>query len=71
MARFSILWLGLLGLILACNQRPTSAEETSPGPVTETDKQRYNLNPSDELLYDSMDSLEVDSLAEDSLLRKE
>ncbi len=39
-------------------QQDTSGK---PGPVTESDKSRYNLNPTDELRYGTLDSANQDS----------
>lgn len=50
----SVIWLtGCKG-----PQKDTSG---TPGPVTESDKSRYNLNPTDELRYGTLDSTNQDS----------
>lgn len=41
-----------------------NTDTLSPGPITEMDKSRYNLNESDELLHDSQDSVSQDTLPE-------
>lgn len=54
--------------VMACGQ--TKEEKTdSPGPITESDKTRYNLSPSDELEYGTIDSLQSDSARQDSAER--
>lgn len=69
MKNVSVLITLLLLLVIGCGQSNKSQdnEVNSPGPVTESDKNRYNLNPNDELNYGSMDSVMRDSLRADSL----
>jgi hypothetical protein len=71
MVKLNLLFIPLFACCIACGNRTETNEEAGPGPISEPDKQRYNLNPSDEMLYDSLDSLVADSLAQDSLKRKE
>lgn len=40
------------------------ADTLSPGPITEMDKSRYNLNETDEMLHDSQDSVVADTLSQ-------
>jgi hypothetical protein len=63
---------GLMGIILGIGALScgSNQEQQDPGPVTEMDKTRYNLNNSDELLYGTSDTLKQDSLAKDSLDKK-
>ncbi len=50
----SVIWLtGCKG--------PQKDTNGTPGPVTESDKSRYNLNPTDELRYGTLDSTNQDS----------
>ncbi|WP_149915720.1 hypothetical protein [Sphingobacterium cavernae] len=70
MKNLSILSILLLSLLIGCGQSTNESqenEENSPGPVTEADKQRYNLNSNDELIYGTVDTLNQDSLRMDSL----
>ncbi|TJZ51460.1 hypothetical protein FAZ15_20295 [Sphingobacterium olei] len=62
----------LMGIILGIGALScgSNEEQQDPGPVTEMDKTRYNLNNSDELLYGTSDTLKQDSLAKDSLDKK-
>lgn len=64
------LWLFTILFFVACGQRNnsegTSAEGNDPGPVTEADKQRYNLNNSDVMNYGTLDSADVDTIPTDS-----
>ncbi|MCC2598003.1 hypothetical protein [Sphingobacterium sp. FBM7-1] len=46
------------------NETDLDADTLSPGPITEMDKSRYNLNETDEMLHDSQDSVAADTLAE-------
>lgn len=60
----------LLLLIMGCGQsskESQNVEENGPGPVTEADKQRYNLNTNDEVAYGSIDTVNQDSILQDSL----
>jgi ABC-type Fe3+-citrate transport system substrate-binding protein len=66
----SILLITFLLIVIGCGQTNNESQENdtnSPGPVTESDKQRYNLNSNDELIYGSTDTLNQDSLRADSL----
>lgn len=63
-----IIAAGCLWLLVGCGPQQQDAVET-PGPVTESDKYRYNLNPNDELRYDNLDSTERDTVVKDSLLQ--
>jgi len=48
-------------LLTACG--PSKKEKTGgPGPVTESDKTRYNLNPNDEVRYGTPDTVSKDSI---------
>ena len=70
MKNLSILSIFLLSLLIGCGQSTNESQENdenSPGPVTEADKQRYNLNTNDELIYGTVDTLNQDSLRLDSL----
>jgi hypothetical protein len=70
MKNLSILSIFLLSLLMSCGQSTKESQESdenSPGPVTEADKQRYNLNTNDELIYGTVDTLNQDSLRLDSL----
>lgn len=44
--------------------------EATPGPVSEMDKSRYNLNSTDEPLYGTTDTLKQDSLQKADSLKK-
>lgn len=46
------------------------ADESTPGPVSEMDKSRYNLNSTDEPLYGTTDTLKQDSLAKADSINK-
>ncbi|MBD1430522.1 hypothetical protein [Sphingobacterium litopenaei] len=70
MKTLSVVCIILLLLAMGCGQSNSDSknvEENSPGPVTEPDRQRYNLNPNDEVVYGSVDSLNQDSIRRDSL----
>lgn len=58
----------ILFLHVNCNSSSNSEQEakSDPGPVSEMDKNRYNLNSSDELIYGTTDSLLSDSLNTDT-----
>ncbi|WDF70153.1 hypothetical protein PQ465_07185 [Sphingobacterium oryzagri] len=51
-------------------EKKVEGEESTPGPVTEMDKSRYNLNSTDEPLYGTTDTLKQDSLQKADSLRK-
>ena len=53
---------------LACNSNQETEGSRDPGAVTETDRQRYNLNSSDATLYDPLDTARRDSIDMDSSL---
>ncbi len=60
---FALLSVG----ITSCNQNTQDkGAGAEPGPVTEVDKQRYNLNSTDVRLYDSPDSTRIDSVNKDT-----
>lgn len=70
MKNLSILFSIFLLIIIGCGQSNNDSQDNevnSPGPITQSDKNRYNLNPNDELNYGSMDSVIRDSLGGDSL----
>jgi len=70
MKNLSILISMFLLIIIGCGQSNNDSQDNevnSPGPVTQSDKNRYNLNSNDEFNYGSMDSLMRDSLRGDSL----
>lgn len=65
---YHFLYLSLMFILFSCGQSTTPSEESGPGPMSETDRQRYNINPSDEMHHETLqDSLMKDSLAQDSL----
>lgn len=71
MKTLSILFTFLLFLIIGCGQSTNETQDNevnAPGPVTQADRDRYNLNAHDELNYGSMDSVMRDSLRADSLI---
>ena len=50
-------------LMTACGGgKDVETQDTDPGPVSESDKSRYNLNSTDEPLYGTTDTLKQDSL---------
>lgn len=52
-------------LFTACG--PSKKEKTGgPGPVTESDKTRYNINPNDEVRYGTPDTTKKDSIKGDT-----
>lgn len=62
------LYLSLFILTMSCGQSTTTNEETGPSPISETDKQRYNLNPADQMHHETIqDSVMQDSILQDSL----
>ncbi|SFS37505.1 hypothetical protein [Sphingobacterium wenxiniae] len=65
--------LSFVGLFMACQSgtnNATMTDENTPGPVSEADQSRYNLNASDKALYGTTDTLNQDSLSTlDSLSR--
>ncbi len=61
--------IGISVLMLnACESSTETVKTVNHGPVTESDKIRYNLNPTDEIRYGSPDSLDNDSLQTDTLV---
>ncbi|TCV10190.1 hypothetical protein EDC17_103635 [Sphingobacterium alimentarium] len=48
-----------------------TTDPNTPGPVTEMDRDRYNLNPNDEVVYGSIDSVLQDSIRADSINRNQ
>ncbi len=70
-----VLFASLPSLLWSCgggNSESSSADsvETTPGPVSEMDKSRYNLNSTDEPLYGTTDTLKQDSLQKADSLKK-
>lgn len=67
----TILSLLFLFVIIGCgqstNKESQETDAAAPGPVTQSDKNRYNLGTNEELVYGSMDSVMRDSLKADSL----
>ncbi|NQD69876.1 hypothetical protein HP439_03955 [Sphingobacterium shayense] len=64
-----IFLLGMLLTLSSCgNGRQESETTDNPGPVNEMDQSRYNLNSSEKSLYGTTDTLNQDSLAQDSLV---
>lgn len=62
MRKYNFIWAMVLNVILTMGCGNTSTDQTEkPGPVTESDKSRYNLNPTDELRYGTLDSANQDS----------
>ncbi len=60
-------------IVAGCGQSKNEGDETgssTPGPITESDKSRYNLNAPDEVIYGTMDSIQSDSTAKDSTKHK-
>ena len=51
-------------------KKASETEESTPGPVSEMDKSRYNLNSTDEPLYGTTDTLKQDSLEKADSLKK-
>ncbi|TDS12201.1 hypothetical protein [Sphingobacterium paludis] len=51
-------------------KKATDTDESTPGPVSEMDKSRYNLNSTDEPLYGTTDTLKQDSLEKADSLKK-
>lgn len=55
-------------ILWGCGQ--SNNEKTgNPGPITESDKSRYNLNSADEIKYGTIDSIKMDSIRKDSMER--
>lgn len=53
-------------LLSGCGQ--SKKEKTGgPGPVTESDKTRYNINPNDEVRYGTPDTVRKDSTKGDTV----
>ena len=73
MKTLKVFCLATIFIHLSCNNQTTSESENSlsnpdnPGPITESDKNRYNLNPNDEVKYGTLDSVMQDSIKQDSL----
>jgi len=76
MKKFKTIWVGLIFICFGCSEfnSDNSLESTiddvepnMPGPVTESDAQRYNLNTHDEFLYGRIDSTTKDSVTKDTL----
>lgn len=66
----SVLFLAVGLFMIGCGQSNKDSQNNelnSPGPVTESDKNRYNLNSNDELVYGSVDSVMQDSLHADTV----
>ncbi len=59
-----------LSLIACGNSKSEKVEDSNPGPVSEMDKSRYNLNQTDEPLYGTTDTLKQDSLAKADSIKK-
>ena len=51
-------------------EKKVEGEESTPGPVSEMDKSRYNLNSTDEPLYGTTDTLKQDSIKKADSLKK-
>lgn len=62
-------------MFMACQsggKEETTTDESTPGPVSDMDKSRYNLNAADEILYGTTDTLKKDSLeAVDSMQKRD
>lgn len=76
MKKLAILFFTVAPLyLISCGGSTDKAAESgdslsNPGPVSEMDKSRYNLNSTDEPLYGTTDTLKQDSLAKaDSVKR--
>ncbi len=70
-----VLFASLLLLLWSCgggssDSNAADTVETTPGPVSEMDKSRYNLNSTDEPLYGTTDTLKQDSLQKADSLKK-
>ncbi len=53
--------------IASCNQKTEDkGNGVDSGPVTEVDKQRYNMNSNDVTIYDPLDSTGIDSINKDT-----
>lgn len=66
MKYFHLLYCLLIFVFLSCGPQETSNGENGPGPVSETDRQRFNLNPADELHYETLQ----DSIMQDSMMQE-
>lgn len=64
-----ILAFGLLLVLVGCGQNSNTeqTDNNAPGPITETDRSRYNINSNEESMYGTMDSLMGDSIRRDSI----
>lgn len=54
-----------IGMTMSCRQ-PEKEKTGGPGPVTESDKTRYNINPNDEVRYGTPDTTKKDSIKGDT-----
>ncbi|TDQ80003.1 hypothetical protein [Sphingobacterium yanglingense] len=65
MRTYDYFFITMLSALLMIGCRSSTKEvsgKSGPGPVTESDKSRYNLNPTDELRYGTLDSANLDSM---------
>ncbi|MGO1244324.1 MAG: hypothetical protein ACTJHT_13940 [Sphingobacterium sp.] len=68
----SFFFLALVVALASCSNAGDQTDNTeNPGPVSEMDQSRYNLNQSDKSLYGTTDTLNEDSLSRDSLDRQD
>ncbi len=59
---------GVLIMLSSCGNGKNDKDATdNPGPVNEMDQSRYNLNQTDKSLYGTTDTINQDSVAQDSL----
>ncbi|WP_164122631.1 MULTISPECIES: hypothetical protein [Sphingobacterium] len=54
--------LGITVLLLSACGPSKKEKAVGPGPVTESDKTRYNINPNDEVRYGIPDTVDRDSV---------
>ena len=71
MKKIKLLGLAFILFNISCNQSSNETQDSNtnpnaPGPVTEVDKNRYNLNPNDEVVYGTADTINQDSLSVDT-----
>lgn len=56
--------MAAIGVLFSCSggsNTSSDPEKQPPGPVTEMDKSRYNLNAPDEMLQEMQDSTAIDT----------
>lgn len=60
-----LMTLMIIWVLSGCGPKQQESTEV-PGPVTESDKYRYGINPNDEMSYNDLDSTDMDTTNKDT-----